>query len=271
MDQADGRGVVHGDGRVLEHSSPQDRKSQPGVVGPGVVVDESGNETVRAQSREVRGELLSGDATVALADAPAAGEVVHPQSGRVAPCGGPVNGSSIAEQGNEERKGLDEVRCVLEQETAFGEALADEAEVMLLEVAQAPVHHLGRLGGRAGRKVAPFHESGSQPPRGRVQRDTGPGDPSPHDDDVVAFACKPGQSDVTVENGRWAFHQGTVATACHKPTAGPKRLTAPRPRRVVPPHGPRAGQFAVVHEISRSRAHFPVKLETSTAEDLKNN
>ena len=163
------------------------------------------------------------------------------------------------------------MRCVLQQETAFGEALADEAEVMLLEVAQAAVHHLGGLGRGAARKVASFHESGSQSPRGRVQRDTGPGDPSPHDDDVEALACKPGQSDVTVENGRWSFHQGTVATACHKPAARQRRLTAPRQRRAVAPHGPRAGQLAVERKISRSRGDLPVKSETLTAEDLKNN
>ena len=103
VDEAHGRGVIHGDGRVLEHGGAQNGKSQPGVVGPGVVVDEPGDETVGAQGGEVGGELLSGDAMVALANAPATGEVVHPQRRRVRPCRGPVDRSPLAEKGNEER------------------------------------------------------------------------------------------------------------------------------------------------------------------------
>ena len=128
MDEADDRGVVHGDGRVVENSGSQDCKSQPGIVGPGVVVDESGCEPVGPQRGEVGGELLRGYATVTLADVPATGEVIHPQHRRVRPCRGPVDRRSLAEKGNQEREGLDEMRCVCQQETALVEALADEAE-----------------------------------------------------------------------------------------------------------------------------------------------
>jgi hypothetical protein len=79
------------------------------------------------------------------------------------------------------------VRRVLQQETTLAEALMDEAEFMLLEVAQAAVHHLGGLRGRARREVATFHERGAQPSRGRVQRNAGSGDASAHDDDVEAL------------------------------------------------------------------------------------
>ena len=144
------------------------------------------------------------------------------------------------------------MRCVPQQETALGEALANEAEVMLLQVTQATVHHLGRLGGRAGRKVAPFHSAVRSPLEAGVERNAGPGDPSPHDDDVEALVCQPGQSDVTVEHGRWSSHHGTVSTACHKPTTGPDRLAV---RRQLP--APLARLTAA--SISRSCTGFFVR------------
>ena len=130
---------------MLEHGGAQDGKSQPGVVGPGVVVDEPGDKPVGAQGGEVGGELLSGDAVVALANPPATGKVVHPQRCRVRPCCGPVDDPAFAENRNKERKRLDEMWCVLQQETTLIEALTDEAEIVLLEVAQSAMHHLGGL------------------------------------------------------------------------------------------------------------------------------
>jgi hypothetical protein len=127
---------------------------------------------------------------MAFADSPATGEVVHPQRGRVSPDHGLINGSSSAEQGNQKREHLDEVRRVLQQETTLFEALPNEAKVMLLEVSQAAVHHLGGLGGRPRSEVSTFHQCGAQASRGRVQGDAGAGNASANNDYVEAFFGK---------------------------------------------------------------------------------
>ena len=109
-------------------------------------------------------ELLGCDAPMALADPPAPGEVVHPQRRRVGSGDRLVHDPASSEQGHQERQLFDEVRCVLEQEPAFDEALVDEAEFLLLEVAQAAVHQLGGFRRRAGGEVAPFDQAPSQSP-----------------------------------------------------------------------------------------------------------
>ena len=70
----------------------------------------------------------------------------------------------------QERQHLDEVRRVAAQPLALGERLVDEADVALLQVAQAAVDQLRGLRRRARGEVVALDERGAQPAGGGVER-----------------------------------------------------------------------------------------------------
>ena len=70
----------------------------------------------------------------------------------------------------------DQVGCVLEESLTLGQRLVDEADLALLEVAQAAVDQLRRLGGGSRREVVTFDQRGLHAPRGRVEHHAGAGD-----------------------------------------------------------------------------------------------
>jgi hypothetical protein len=76
------------------------------------------------------------------------------------------------------------VRRVVEQALPFGQVLVDEAELALLEIADAAVNHLRRLGRRPRREVALLHEGGPQTPAGGIESDACASDPAPDDQHV---------------------------------------------------------------------------------------
>ena len=77
------RRVVGGHRAVVEHRGAQDGQGEPGVVGPGVPVEESGHQPVGPQGGHVGQGLGPGHLLVAPADAHPAGQVVEPQGGAV--------------------------------------------------------------------------------------------------------------------------------------------------------------------------------------------
>ena len=80
---ADDRGVVGHRGTELERGGAGQGEREPGVVRPGVEVEEAGDEVIGLQRGQVGQGLVLVHLAVALADAPAASEVVEPQGGRV--------------------------------------------------------------------------------------------------------------------------------------------------------------------------------------------
>ena len=139
-------------------------------------------------SVDKRGQVGEGLVTphlaVAVPDAPTAGEVVHPQGRRVR-AGHRLRHDAVAsEEGDQERQRRDQVRRVLEQTLALRQVLVHEAELTLLEVAEAAVHHLRRLGRGARGEVGLFDERRAQAAAGGVQRHARSGDPPAHDEDV---------------------------------------------------------------------------------------
>ena len=128
--------------------------------------------------------LVLRDLAVAFPDAPAAREVVHPQRGGVRAGHRLGDDAVAAEEGDEERERADQVRRVVEQALSFGQILVDEAELALLEVADAAVDHLRRLRGRPRREVALLDEGGLQTAAGGIERHAGSGDPAAHDQHV---------------------------------------------------------------------------------------
>ena len=115
---------------------------EPGVIGPGVEVEEAGYEMFGAERREVGEGLVLGDLPVSFPDPPTTGEVVHPQRRRIG-AGHRLGNDTIAtEEGNEERERADQMWRIVEQALPLGQILVDEAELTLLEVANATVDHL---------------------------------------------------------------------------------------------------------------------------------
>ena len=175
-----GGGLGHGQGEA-------------GVVDPGVVVEEPGGQAAPVEvGHELEGLPLR-QPLVQLADPGAAGGVVHPQGGADPPGVGPgpgLAGHAGGEDRDEEGEGLDEVGGEAEQPLAFGQRLVDEAELLLLEVAQAAVDELGGARRRAGGEVAPLDEGRPQPPPGGVEGDAGAGDPAADDEQVEGLRAE---------------------------------------------------------------------------------
>ncbi len=80
-----------------------------------------------------------------------------------------------------------EMRRDPQQDLALGERLGDQAELVVLEVAQAAVDQLAAARGGRGAEIALLAEEDSQAPAGRVARDAGAVDPAADDDEVVAL------------------------------------------------------------------------------------
>ena len=81
-------------------------------------------------------------------------------------------------------------RCgarVRQRQFTFAQRLADQAELELLEVAQAAVEHLRRATRRPGRVVARLDQRHPQSAGGGVERRAGPDDSAADHDDVELF------------------------------------------------------------------------------------
>jgi hypothetical protein len=102
--QADDRSVVGDDRAELVGRRARHREGQPGVVGPGVEVEEPRHEVVGAERRHVRQRLLLRDLAVPFPDAPTARQVVQPQRGGVRASHGLGHDAVTAEEGDEERE-----------------------------------------------------------------------------------------------------------------------------------------------------------------------
>ena len=130
---------------------------------------------------------------VALADAQPAGEVVHPERAAEQTREPSVDHAAACEQRDEEREDAHEMRRVLERALAFVERLVDEADLTLLEVAQATVHELGALRARARREVVALDQRGAQAPAGGVERHPGAGDATTDHQDVELLVAEPAE------------------------------------------------------------------------------
>src|SRR5262249_10471199 len=71
--------------------------------------------------------------------------------------------------------------------------LTDQAELELLQIAQAAVDQLGGPARRTGRQVTCLDQRDGQPAGGRVERRTGAGHATPDHEHVEALRLEPGQ------------------------------------------------------------------------------
>ncbi len=174
--EAGHRRVVGGHRTVVEHRGAQDGEGEPGVVGPGVPVEEAGRQPVGPEGGHVGQGLLPGDLLVAPADPDPTGQVVEPQGGPVHTGHTAVDHPGAPEEGDEEGERGDQMGRVVEQALALGEVLVDQPVLVLLEVAEPAVDELGGLGRGARGEVALLDQGGPQSPAGCVEGHPGPGD-----------------------------------------------------------------------------------------------
>ena len=222
--QAAQRGVG-GDGRSVRGRRARHGQAEPGVVGPGVVVEVGAGQTVGGHRGEVGQRLVLGEALVDLADAGPAGEVVAPHRHAHRPGHLRRHDPVLGQDRDEERQRADQVGRQLAQPLALGQGLVDQDDLPLLEVAQPAVDELGALRRRARGQVALVDEGRAEPPRRGVEGHADARDPAPHDQDVERLAGQAPQHGGAVEGDR--RHDGVILGARYQPVA-----TAPHRRRV---------------------------------------
>jgi hypothetical protein len=108
--------------------------------------------------------------------------VVHVQPGADPPVA-PV----IAERGDQKRRRVDQVRGELDHQLALEQGLPHEAEVEVLEVAEAAVDHLRGAARGTDRVVAPLEQRHRVAARGSVEGDPCAGDAAADHDDLEAL------------------------------------------------------------------------------------
>ena len=104
------------------------------------------------------------------------------------PIAEPAVAALLAEGRDEERRRVDEVRRELDHQLALEQRLADQAEVEVLQVAEAAVDHLRGAARGADRVVVALEQRHRVAARGGVEGDAGAGDPAADHDDLEALA-----------------------------------------------------------------------------------
>jgi hypothetical protein len=114
-----------------------------------------------------------------LAAAPPGHDVVHVQTD----AGEPVRALAL-EGRHQHRQRLDQMGRELDEQRALEQRLAHQAEVEVLQVAQAAVDQLGGTARGAGGEVGALDQGHAVAARGGVERDAGPGDATADDGEV---------------------------------------------------------------------------------------
>ena len=100
----------------------------------------------------------------------------------------------FAVEGQDERQRGDEVGHAAQLPGPLAQALANDPDVVVREVAQAAVDEAGRARRGAPGEVAPLDEQGRATAPRELARDAGAEDAATDDDDVVARAVEPGDA-----------------------------------------------------------------------------
>ena len=112
-------------------------------------------------------------------------------------------GPLALEARHEQRQRADEVRRELYEDRALEQRLAHQAEVEVLQVAQAAVDELRRPARGARREVLALDQGDAVAARRRVERDAGAGDPAPDDDEVVFVLGERLERVLAADHGRY--------------------------------------------------------------------
>jgi hypothetical protein len=77
------------------------------------------------------------------------------------------------------------VRGDSQEGIALSDGLSNTHEIGVLQVTNAPMDHLKRMGGGSTTEISPLHEGDGKPSRCGIPSGTGPEDSAAHDDEVV--------------------------------------------------------------------------------------
>ena len=86
--------------------------------------------------------------------------------------------------GQHETQRIDDVRRRRPKHLAFAQGLADQPELVMLQIAQAAMDELGRPGGRPRGEIVHLGQRNPIAAARRVARDAGAIDAATHDEDV---------------------------------------------------------------------------------------
>ncbi len=171
---------VGGDRGAVEGGGAGDRQRVAGVVDLRVVVLDAADQRVGLEPRRDPQRLALGQVSVSRHAGVAGHLVVEHHPGADV---GPLPDAVLERV--EERDRLDEVgRDPRQQQSALAERLAHEAEVELLEVAQAAVDQLAGAAGGARGEVARLDQRHRQAAGGGVERSRGADDAAADHDDL---------------------------------------------------------------------------------------
>ena len=173
-----GRLGVIGDHRAETGGRLRDLHDQARIVGEVLVVEPRSVHMVRAQHRLQGDRLLLRQHAVALFVRDAGEPIVGPQPDA------DLGVAAAAADRDQHLPRAGQVRRQLAQRVALGRRLANQADVALLQVAQAAVHELGGAAAGAAGEVAALDQPDRQPAQRRVARHPGTGDPAADDQHV---------------------------------------------------------------------------------------
>src|SRR5690606_12956725 len=159
---------------------------EPGVVTLGIGVDDAAGEPPLAQHRFglERASLAQHSMPPHI---PETGkERVEPDARGKLPERDPVSPM----QREEKIDGMHEVRRNPEQRLPLAHRFEDQAQMPLLEVAQAAMHQAARAGAGAGAEVVLLHQNGAEPAHGGIAGDAGPGNAAADHQQVRALGGK---------------------------------------------------------------------------------
>ncbi len=178
----------HDRGSVLT-SRPGDRQGVARVVLDAVVEHQAAPQPFATHRGRVLEHLADRQVAVPAAVPPCAEHVVQGHPGLIED----TRHDRQAEEREQQRLDRHEVGCEVEDSRALRQRLADQAEAVLLEIAQPAVDQPRRPRRRPDGDVVALHQPHPQAARGRVQGGTGAHDPAADDEHVERPVDEGGQ------------------------------------------------------------------------------
>jgi len=163
-------------------SGLHDRQYQPRVIGGAVAVEVGVGELAVDQGRGERDRLVGRDPLVPAQPGLPDGQSEHVVGRQAQPEQAALGG--VRPHGVEEIHRAHEVRREAHEQLALHHTLPDQAELVVLQVAQTSVHELAALAAGTAGEVALVDDRDAKAPAGRVQGDARTGRPHAHDQDV---------------------------------------------------------------------------------------
>ncbi|MCY1519133.1 hypothetical protein D9M68_538730 [compost metagenome] len=181
------------DGGPVKGGGARDGQRQARIVHPRIEIQEAAKQPFLLEGRAVREHLGRRQLLVQDALAPAARHVVRPEQAFKGLGQALVEHAVLFQDRKEKRQPLHKMAGIAPQPLAFVQRMAHQAEISLLDIAQAAVHHLRGFGGRAGGEIVLLDDGGAIASQARVQGRVDAGDAAPDDDDVEIFGFQPVQ------------------------------------------------------------------------------